>query len=192
MFKRGFKAQCERRAIEIRKQLNIAEHAPLDSFVFARHLNVIIKSASDIPGVSRQDINQLTVTDPDSWSAFTIKIGDNHLIVYNPAQSKPRINSVAMHELAHITLGHDLADGHTTEHGFFAPSHYNQDQEDEADWLGSAFLLPRPALLLIRENSWDNRTAANHYNVSIEMLIWRFRMTGVDIQLQHSKRKILT
>ena len=187
MFKRGFKAQSERRAIEVRKQLELAEHDPLDSFNFARHLQVRVRSAADIPGISKQDLK--AALDSGGWSAFTLKIDAHHMVVYDHTQSKPRINSVIMHELAHITLGHSLANGHTISDGSFAPSHFNQDQEDEADWLGSALLLPRPALLQIRQNGWSNDQASDHYLVSKEMLTWRFRMTGVDIQISHSKKK---
>lgn len=186
--RKGFKAQCERKVVEVRKQLGLEEHAPLDARVYAKHLQVHIQSASDVPGVSKQTLKLLT-SDETEWSAFTLKVGGNYLIVYNPAESKPRINSVIMHELSHISLGHNLADGHTTHDGMFTPSHYEQEEEEEADWLGGALLLPRPALLWIRGNEWDDRTASIHYNVSIDMLVWRFRMTGVDIQLQHSKRK---
>jgi hypothetical protein len=37
--------------------------------------------------------------------------------------------------------------------GFFVPSTFNQDQEDEAAWLGGTLLLPRPALLWMRRRS---------------------------------------
>jgi len=65
----------------------------------------------------------------------------------------------------------------------------NQDQEDEADWLGSALLLPRPALFHIRQCRWDDERASDHFSVSGDMLRWRFRMTGVDQQLQNYARR---
>ena len=124
-----------------------------------------------------------------SWSAFTMRVGTEHLVVFNSAQSPPRINSVLMHELAHITLGHELHDAQVSDDGHLIPSNYNQDQEDEADWLGGTLLLPRPALLKIR---WQNLTdvqAMELYQASEDMLKWRFRMTGVDYQLGHLKSR---
>ena len=55
-----------------------------------------------------------------------------------------------MHELSHIILGHELASAMFTESGDFVPSTYDQDQEDEAGWLGGTLLLPRPALVWMR------------------------------------------
>jgi len=189
LLKRGFKAQCERRTIEVRKQLELTERDPLKALTLAKHLNVDVKSALEIPGVSDQDIKQLVNVDPEGWSAFTIKIKEQHLIVFNPSQSPGRLNSVIMHELSHITLGHELAGGHTTEQGLFFANHYNQDQEHEADWLGSALLLPRPALMHIRKSNWSNNAACDYYQTSLDMLVYRFRVTGVDAQLHNSQKK---
>jgi Zn-dependent peptidase ImmA (M78 family) len=106
------------------------------------------------------------------------------LVVYNPTQASARINSVVMHELAHIMLGHDLADGHVTDDGYFLNGNYDGDQEQEADWLGGTLLLPRPALLWIRSKGMTDAAASTHYGVSLQMLKWRIRMTGVDYQLR--------
>jgi IrrE N-terminal-like domain len=189
VLRRGFKAQSERRSIELRKQLDLSQDAPLSADRLAHHLSVRVLSARNVEGVQPSDLHQLTVTDADCWSAFTLRIGPAYLVVYNPAQSKRRINSVVMHELAHILLGHELVGVQTTSDGHLTPSHYNQDQEDEADWLGSALLLPRPALLLIRHRRWDDERACDYFSVSGDMLRWRFRMTGVDHQIQNYARR---
>lgn len=179
--KRGFKAQSERRSVEMRKHLGLDEHAPLNAFDLATYLQIRVRSAAEIPGVSKDVLRD--ALSAEAWSAFTLKIGSHYMVVYDHNQSKPRINSVLMHELAHITLGHSVAKGHKLSDGSFVPSHFDQEQEDEADWLGGALLLPRPALIHIRNSGWCNQTAGNHYMVSNEMLTYRFRMTGVDIQL---------
>lgn len=118
-----------------------------------------------------------------------MRIGEHHLIVFNSAQSEPRRNSVVMHELAHIILGHELTSASLTEDGHFVPTTYDQDQEDEADWLAGTLLLPRPALLKIRRLRMSDQVATETYAVSQQMLTWRFRMTGVDFQLQNARRK---
>jgi hypothetical protein len=88
-----------------------------------------------------------------------------------------------MHELAHIILGHELASAMLTASGDFVPSTYNQDQEDEAAWLGGTLLLPGPALLWMRRQRLSNDAAATHFGVSPDLLRWRIRMTGIDYQL---------
>jgi len=121
------------------------------------------------------------------WSGFTLRRGTRNLIVANSAQSERRQNSVIMHELAHIILGHELPSGMISGSGHFVPSTYNQDQEDEAAWLGGTLLLPRPALLWMRRRRMLDEDAATHFGVSPELLKWRIRMTGIDYQLAVSK-----
>ncbi|KGJ02931.1 hypothetical protein IC63_13980 [Paracoccus sphaerophysae] len=87
-----------------------------------------------------------------------------------------------MHELAHIILGHELAQACILEDGSLVPGNFSQDQEDEADWLAGALLLPRPALISIRQRGMSDAEACDHHLVSLDMLKWRFRMTGVDTQ----------
>ncbi len=94
-----------------------------------------------------------------------------------------------MHELSHIMLGHELASAGMTEDGHLIPSNYDQDQEDEADWLGGTLLLPRPALLAIRRAELTDDQAMFEYQVSSQMLTWRFRMTGVDYQIANARKK---
>ena len=182
--KRGFKSQCEKRSLNIRAQLGLGPTDPLIAKNLATHLDVTIWAADEITGLSLEDIQQLTKTDPDSWSAFTSRIGHKNLIVFNPSQSMPRRNSVIMHELSHIILGHKLADVLTTADGQIVPSHYDQEQEDEADWLAGTLLLPRTALLNVLKSGMDENKICHKYLVSMQMLNWRTRMTGVKYQLK--------
>lgn len=189
MLRRGFKSQCERRSAEIRKSLGLSHDGPLHGADLARQSSVTVWSERDVAGLSASDLQQLTVVDGPSWSAFTLRIGNQHLIVFNSSQSPPRQNSVIMHELAHIVLGHELHSASLTDDGHLIPSNYSQDQEDEADWLGGTLLLPRPALLRIRRDGLSDAAAMNKFQASEEMLKWRFRMTGVDYQLGYGRRK---
>ncbi|MEM5501844.1 ImmA/IrrE family metallo-endopeptidase [Ahrensia kielensis] len=163
--------------------------SPLSAFDLAKKFETTVWNEKDINGVDEQDITQLINIDGNSWSAFTIRVGVSNLIVFNSSQSKPRCNSVVMHELAHIMLGHELTSASLTEDGHFVPTTYDQDQEDEADWLAGTLLLPRAALLAIRRQQLDDNTASDMYMVSQQMLTWRFRMTGVDYQLQNARRR---
>lgn len=189
MLKRGFKAQSERRSVEIRRKFGLQADAPLNARQVAAAYGILVWTEADIEGVSHDDLVQLTVTDADSWSAFTMRVGEKHLIVVNSSQSKPRQNSVIMHEFSHILLGHELTSAGLTAEGHFVPTTYDQDQEDEADWLAGTLLLPRPALLKIRSLGLSDSQAQEMYQVSDQMLKWRFRMTGVDYQLSNSRKR---
>ena len=116
-----------------------------------------------------------------------MRLGAAHRVVHKPVSSKGLRNNVVMHELAHIILGHELAKACILEDGSLVPGNFDQDQEDEADWLAGALLLPRPALLSIRRRRLSDRDACEEHLVSPEMLKWRFRMTGVDYQLSRRR-----
>lgn len=189
LLRRGFKSQCEKRSASIREYLNLEPDDPLSASELSTNFGTTVWSERNIRDVADHDIAQLTRRDAESWSAFTMRVEENHLIVFNSSQSAPRQNSVIMHELAHIILGHELTSASLTDDGHFVPTTYNQDQEDEADWLAGALLLPRPALLKIRQLGMTDQTAMDTFMVSQQMLTWRFRMTGVDYQLASARRK---
>jgi Zn-dependent peptidase ImmA (M78 family) len=117
---------------------------PLLARQVADHHGVTVWSPDDIAGVPFADLQHLLGEGRQEWSGFTLRVGDRHLIVVNTAHSDRRQNSVIMHELAHISLGHELQSGTLSDQGFLL-SAYDQDQEDEAAWLGATLLLPRPS-----------------------------------------------
>jgi Zn-dependent peptidase ImmA (M78 family) len=188
VLKRGFKSQCERRSLELRRRLGRTAVEPLRAVEVAEHHNVTVWSPDNVTGVPSEDIQHLLNAGHQEWSGFTLRLGNRHLIVANTAQSPRRQNSVIMHELAHIILGHELVPGMLTNSGHFVPSTYNQDQEDEAAWLGATLLLPRPALLWMRRQRMSDESAATHFGVSPDLLRWRIRMTGIDYQLALAAR----
>lgn len=182
-FRRGFKSQCERRAAEVRKQLGIAQAGPLSAELLATSLGVTVWSTQDIEGLPLEQLSILDDESDDSWAALTMRMETNHLVVYKPVCSEGRRNNVIMHELAHVILGHELAQACILDDGSLVPGNFSQEQEDEADWLAGTLLLPRPALLSIRQRRLTDDQACGEYMVSREMLTWRIRMTGVDNQL---------
>lgn len=182
-FRRGFKSQCERRAAEVRKQLSIVQTGPLSADLLATSIGVTVWSTTDVRGLPLDQLSALNDESDDSWAALTMRIEANHLVVYKPVSSGGRRNNVIMHELAHVMLGHELAQACILDDGSLVPGNFSQEQEDEADWLAGTLLLPRPALLSIRQRRLTDHQACSEYMVSREMLTWRIRMTGVDNQL---------
>jgi len=187
-FRRGFKSQCERRSVEFRKQVGAAPTAPMLARDLARVIGVTVWSTTQIAGISREHLDVLNDQADDSWAALTMRVGASNLIVYKPVQSAGRRNNAVMHELAHIILGHELAQACLLDDGSLVPGNFDQEQEDEADWLAGTLLLPRSALMLIRERHLVDSDACLEYGVSQDMLNWRIRMTGIDYQLSRSCR----
>ena len=85
-----------------------------------------------------------------------------------------------MHELAHIILGHEPATMFFIAEENIALRGFNKTSEDEADWLSGTLLLPRDALVHIRNTRMADSKAGETYFVSKRLLDYRMRMTGVD------------
>ena len=187
-FRRGFKSQCERRSVEFRRELGLKNTEALSSTALANKLQVTVRSTNDVHGIDTNTLSVLNDETDDSWSAFTLRVKTSNLVVFKPVSSSARVNSVIMHELSHIILGHQLAQACVYQDGSLAPGNFDQDQENEADWLAGTLLLPRAALLSIRRNHLTDAAACKKYQVSQSMLNWRVRMTGVDYQVGRSKK----
>jgi Zn-dependent peptidase ImmA (M78 family) len=84
-----------------------------------------------------------------------------------------------MHELAHLLIGHTPARVDVSPDGVLMLNTYNAQQEQEAT-LAGALLLPRPALMHIRQNRLPVATVLKTFGVSRQMFDYRLRTTGVD------------
>lgn len=185
--RRGFKAQAERSATAARIALELTPYAPLDPWAYAKYLKVTVLEFGRL-GLRAQAARQLTVLDGDSWSAMTLKIGDAFAIVVNPAHADTRQRSDLMHELAHIELHHVPVRVEVSDTGLLLLSDFSDEQEQEADWLGAAHLLPREGLVRLRAGGKSTPDIATYYGVSVALCEWRLRMTGVDVQMRRSYR----
>ena len=180
--RRGFKADAERRAVAARAALGIEATAPLCPWVYAAHRGILVYEAEEL-ALPEEHAHQLLINDPDSWSGMTLFEDGVHLVVLNSAQSRARRAATLMHEIAHIDLDHAPAEVNISPSGLVLLSDYSDDQEEEADWLGGALLLPEPALLSLRSRGLSVQRIASEYRVSEQLCMWRCRMTGVEKRL---------
>jgi hypothetical protein len=187
-FERGFKSWAERTSLSLRKELGIAPTDPLDVYRLARYLEIQVLTPAEIPGIPQPILNQLLVNDPWGWSATTLVMDGYSLIIYNPKHSDARRASNLAHELAHLLLDHKPATLIVSQEGDMVIKTYDQQQEDEANWLASCLLLPREALWSIRGRQLSDEAACAEFGVSSSMLRFRFNMSGVDLQLRRLRR----
>ena len=177
--RRGFKTWCETTAEKYRTALGLKPVDPLDTKALADHLRVIVWRPEDVPKLSKKSLRRLTNHDSDSWSAVTIRHGDTKLTIVNSAHAKTRQRSSLSHELAHIILDHEPGRIDLSQDGHLLLSSYDREQEDEAEWLSGTLLVPRAGLLNAYRSTQDPQSLASHFGVSVVMLNWRLRMTGV-------------
>ena len=186
--RRGFKSWCERTSGDYRSQLGLDLADALEPRELADHIGVLVWTPLDVPGLSTHSIEQLTAIDPSSWSAVTVAAGGHNLIIVNSAHAPTRQRSSLAHELAHVVLNHRPAEARVSEEGFLFRDHYDTEQEEEADWLGGALLLPRDGLLSVYRRYSSSEVIGQHFGVSTKFVDWRLRMTGILLQATRAGR----
>jgi Zn-dependent peptidase ImmA (M78 family) len=141
--RRGFKAEAERAAARVRKELGLASHDPLDPRELANHLDISVVDAGNLVDIA--ELEELERLQAFAFSAATFMINDRKIVVINPLRNAGRQNSDIAHELAHILLDHNLSE--IREIGDMPFRTCKPDEEEEATAFGGTLLLPRPLLL---------------------------------------------
>lgn len=185
--RRGFKADAERRSAAAREALGLTPTDKLCPWQYADSLGVLVYDANQLD-LEPEHATQLLVRDPDSWDGMTLFEEGVHLVVLNPSRPQTRRTATLMHELAHIILGHVPAEVTVSPNGLVLLSDYSVEQEEEADWLGAALLLPEAVLILHRGQGISAEAIAQTFGVSGQLCNWRCRMTGVEKRLAFRQR----
>ena len=180
--RRGFKSWCENASSEYRSHLGLNLGDRLEPRDLARHQGVLVRTPHELPGLSSHSIRQLTKIDPDSWSAVTVTAGSQNLVILNSAHAPTRQRSSLAHELAHVILNHRPTTTSVSEEGILFRDRYDTEQEEEADWLGGALLLPREGLLSVYRQTSSSEVIGRIFGVSTKLVDWRLRMTGILMQ----------
>jgi IrrE N-terminal-like domain len=173
--RQGFKSDAERTADLVRSDLGLGPLDRLDCFALAEAWGIAVVSLGELrdDGASEASIRRL-MSPEAGFSATTIVVGPRRLIVYNPRHEMRKASSLA-HELAHVILEHEPAPAI----GVGGCRNWDGVQEAEADWLGSALLVPRSGALAWMLESDDVEAGASNFGVSIELFRWRINHTGV-------------
>jgi hypothetical protein len=181
LVQRGFKTRSEEWSRDARRDIGLAENDPLDPWTYASHLGIEVLPFEGLD-LSDGDCEQLTIVDPSSWSGMTLEESGRLFVVLNPVHALVRQRSTLMHELAHARLRHVPARVQVSAGGTLLLSDYDPAQEEEADWLAGALLVPRTALVRDRALGLGTREIAEAFGVSVDLCNWRLRMTGVEAQ----------
>ena len=172
-------------AVAARKALGLDAIAPLNPAQYAAHIGVHILTLEEL-GLSDSARRQLLEVDSRSWSGMAIRESGLTGVFVNPTHPPERRASTMMHELSHVVLKHVPIRVDVSSAGILLVSEYSEDDEEEANWLSGALLLPREALKHYRGKGWQPARIKMHFGVSDDMYTWRIRMTGVEVQMRRS------
>lgn len=190
---RGFKAWAERTSDLIRKELGIRSDEAMDLTRLAEYLNVQLSEPRNIPGISNDDLSILLVESSDEWYGVGLQSGEKGIVIYNPQQSKRRQASDIAHELAHFLLEHEparliLSESEDLEQVWLRS--YDQKQEDEANCLAWAILVPREGLAALVRGRRSHTEIAEIFGVSEQLITFRINSTGICKQFRPRSGKM--
>lgn len=184
-FRRGFKAEAERIALELRGELGLDAIGRLSPEALAEHLAVPVLTLHDLAQAAPEGVAHFLGRGKHVFSAATLYVGRfRRLIVLNPAHAQTRQMSSLCHELSHIILEHEaeaplqLAGGRE----------WDGTQEREADWLAGCLLIPQEATHKVGREGYTDDDVAAVFGVSSTLAKWRMNATGARIRARRLKR----
>lgn len=169
------KAALARLATEIRGELLLNEDQAFDPFHWS--------SENGIPFISLREfaadeaaMRRFLEEKPHVWSAALLRDGRKHLVIYNPERSVERIRSDLTHEVSHFEAEHEPSPAWTNDVGGCGGT--TRSQETEAAELAGALLIPHERAKLAAIRGVDPTIVAQVYQVSVDMAVWRMKMSG--------------
>ncbi|MCC6179450.1 MAG: ImmA/IrrE family metallo-endopeptidase [Chloroflexi bacterium] len=185
MLRRGFKAEAERLAEDLRSEMGLGSADPVPPTSIAEHLGVEVRVGDEL--LSRERFRELEKVQPGAFSACTFRPNPTRIVVVlNPLSSPARRNSDLAHELAHVLLDHELTRlERLGDVSFFV---CDAVQEEEAAWLSGCLLIPRPLLLSLLQRRMSTSEIAKELCLSESMVTYRINVTGARRQLRSAAR----
>ncbi len=175
--RRGFKEEAKRLALEVREELQLGSHEPLDPRDLADLYGAPIFPLHELASYDcpAEAITYFSNVRQATFSAALVLLGSARFIVDNSAHADTRRRVSIGHELAHIVLEHDFVTTLLTLDGCRA---VDKEIEGEADRLGGELLIPYQAALTAGRAAWTDDQVARHYNVSRQFAAMRMNASG--------------
>lgn len=176
--RRGFKAEAERLATQVRHKTDLGSYEPLDIGALVQYVGAQLRSADELTSLTK--LQELEALQPGAFSACTFDFGTRKVIVVSPLASDERQRSDASHEASHLLLKHSVKE--VEQLGSLSFFTCDPDEEQEANWLAGCLLLPRDLLVRSLKHGLDAADIAEANTVSLQMAHFRLRATGVERQ----------
>jgi len=172
--RRGFKAEAKRLAIDVRRELGLSIHAPLDPYELAELYGVEVHTLAE-PHLPREAVAYFTAAGLERFSAALMPLGAGCFIIENHMHDLLRRRSTMAHEMAHVLLEHEFQLLLATDNGCRASS---SAVEAEAAELSGELLIPWEAAKRAALRGLSDQQVATCFNVSEPMARWRMNASG--------------
>ena len=181
-YRYGFKTEANNLAREVRAELKLGVLDRLEPRNLSTLLKIPIISLTEL-ATDASAISYLIKNEPEVFSAMTVFRGSRRVIVHNDGHSAPRQNSNLAHELAHALLLHPPSVAFDSR----GCRYWNQDIEDEANWLSGILLVTEEATIAIAIGQLSLHDAAWSLGVSNQMIRFRMNATGANKRVKRAR-----
>ena len=180
-FQHGFKAQANRIAQGLRKQMGLSGTDPLDPRDVFPIFSISALALSDFQEACPEEASVL-LSRSGGFSAILLSVGGvRRVVIHNDSHRPGRQSSNLAHELGHVLLVHPPEIVCTGDLGRESDSLV----EAEAAYLGGCLLVPNEAAHRLAALRVDVQSASLRYGVSEDMVRYRLRISGA---LRRSRR----
>lgn len=180
--RRGFRAEANWYAREMRRELNVADYGPISPWKLADHLGFPVVPLTEFKETAAADaVDYLGSTGGRrEFSAVTLFSGSARIIIHNDTHDPKRQAANIAHELAHGLLLHPPKPPFNAA----GSRHYDKDREDEANWLGPALLGSDEAAMHIARRGMTLDAASDQYGASEDVVRMRLNVSGAYIRVR--------
>jgi Zn-dependent peptidase ImmA (M78 family) len=182
--RRGFKTEARDIAAEVRGELGLTPFDPLDPWALAAHLDIPVLPLSSYVQTIPDAATYLLEADTGAFSAMLACQGLRREIIYNDGHALTRQRADISHELAHALLLHQP---HPALNG--RPPHYDNEQEEEAKWLGAVLQVTDEYCLSCCRDGLQVPEAAMRMGVSSQLMQWRLNMSGAQRRVARARAR---
>jgi len=175
---RGFKKWADDEATLQRSKLGLSKFAPLDPVKLADYHDILVYPVN---GINDMPLEISTTIMRDGYKQFhalaMLTETNKKLIIYNPRNGLSRRNSDLMHELSHFICGHSFDSKNEISENIYLRE-FNQEDEEEAEWLSGCLLFPKCAALTAEKYNKNPTDVCEEYGISSQMYRYRINVTG--------------
>jgi Zn-dependent peptidase ImmA (M78 family) len=172
--RRGFKAEANWWARELRGELGLQPIDPLCPWRLCEYLDIPLIPLNRFAVTNPAQVAYLySVVGQKEFSAVTLVHRRRRIVIYNDAHDRKRQASDLAHEIAHALLHHPT-------HALLSAQgnrHYEREIEEEANWLGPALLISDEAALRIAARM-TIAEASEYYGATKEVVLMRVNVSG--------------
>jgi Zn-dependent peptidase ImmA (M78 family) len=182
--RRGFKTEVSDIARAVREELRISAVAPFRPHDLAAQLEIPILPLSDFVRQVPDAVRYFRRQGAGEFSAVTVFAGPSRLIVHNDAHAPGRQANDLAHELSHALLFHEPKPALDA----LGCRDWDEDCEDEADFLAGVLLVPEDVTLETVRLGRSVNEAADLYGVSAPLMRWRINVTGARARVARARQ----